>query len=159
MPMDWRTAYLRQAQADHAMLLKLLNDEEVPLCQKLHYLQMTTEKLAKGFLTPPGGARYPNTHNAFAQFVAVARGRREIRNACSFSQTRPFVAYIDSLRPSAQAVEDLSPEGGEHPNPEYPWEVNGDIVSPLEHPFQDLDLRSPKMLKLLKFIESCFTVV
>lgn len=48
--LDWRTGYLRQARADYDMLLFLLKTgEEVALCQKLHYLQMTTEKLAKGF--------------------------------------------------------------------------------------------------------------
>jgi hypothetical protein len=157
--MDWRTAYLRQAQADYAMLLKLLGDADVPLCQQLHYLQMTTEKLAKGLLTPPGGERYPNTHNGFAKFVSVAKCLREIRRACGFRQAGQFIAYVDSLRPLAQAVEDLSPEGGDHPNPEYPWEVNGVVVCPTEYAFPALDLGSPKMIKLLRFIDDCFTIL
>ena len=73
--MDWRTAYLEQAKSDYAMLLKL-NQEEAPLCHRLHYLQMTTEKMAKGFLTPKGGARYPKTHNALVvNFVKLAEKR------------------------------------------------------------------------------------
>ena len=159
MPMDWRTAYLEQARSDHDILFSLLR-ANAPLCHCLHYLQMTTEKMAKGFLTRPGGTRYPNTHDAFVQFLQGARYRPEIQRACGFTQQRPFIAYLNSLTDFAQAVEDLSPEGGDHPNPEYPWEQNGLILSPLTHPFLDLDLRqqTPKMAKFLKFIADCFTV-
>ncbi len=138
------------------MLLSLLTDEDAPLCQQLHYLQMTTQKLAKGLLTPPGGERYPNTHDAFVKFVSVAKGRREIWSACGFRQAEPFFAYVNSLRPLAQAVKYLSPAGGDHPNPEYPWKESGAIVSPLEYAFRDFNLRGAKMLK---FIEDCSTVV
>ena len=69
MAMDWRTAYFQQARSDYDMLLRLLKEENVPECQRLHYLQMATEKLAKGFLTQPGGPRYPKVHDAFVRFV------------------------------------------------------------------------------------------
>lgn len=115
---------------------------------------MTTEKLAKAFLTPPGG-RYPNTHDAF---VRIVRGRQDYRTACGFNQATQFQAYVDSLLPLAQAVENLSPDGGDHPNPEYPWASNGIVIVPVEHPFPDLNLQSPKMLKLLKFIDICLTL-
>ena len=59
MALDWRTAYFQQAKSDYEMLLKLLSEEDIPPCQSLHYLQMTTEKLAKGLLTRPGGSHYP----------------------------------------------------------------------------------------------------
>lgn len=55
-------------------------------------------------------------------------------------------------------VEDLSPDGEDHPNPEYLWGTNGTIVIPLEYPFTDLTLDGPKMVKLLQFIEDCFAV-
>ncbi len=148
-----------QARADYALLLKLIHDADVPNFQRLHYLQMTTEKLAKGFLTPPGAGRYPNTHDAFARFLTVAKGRREIKAASRFTRSEQFIAYMDSLRPLAQAVENLSPEGGDHPNPEYPWEANGVIIAPTEYAFSELDFRSPKMQKLLAFIADCFSVI
>jgi hypothetical protein len=155
MPHDWHSATLLQARSDYEMLLRLKDKDDVSVCHILHYLQMTTEKLAKAFLTPPGG-RYPNTHDAFAKFVRVARGRQDFRTACGFIQAVPFRQYVDSLLPLAQAVEDLSPDGGDHPNPEYPWDSNGTIIVPVEYPFTALSLQSPRMLKLLKFIEICF---
>ena len=161
MPMDWRTAYLMQARSDYTILLRLLQEKEVPLCHCLHYLQMTTEKLAKGFLTQSNGLRYPRTHNAFATFVKIAVYRPDIQQACGFTRNRPFIAYLESLRPLAYAIENLSPEGDDHPNPEYPWEQRGDIHAPFEYPFLELDLRqqSVKMSKLLQFIADCFTLV
>ena len=155
--MDWRTAYLTQAKSDYAMPLKL-NREEALLCHRLHYLQMATEKLAKGFLTPSGGARYPRTHNAFADFVKIADRRPDLRVASHFTKRSQFAAYIASLLETAKKVESLSPDGEDHSNPEYPWEEKGVIMLPTEYPFADLDLRSRKMVKLLQFIDDCFTV-
>jgi len=74
---DWRTAFLLQARSDHAafrLLLDAARNDPALLCQCLHYLQMTTEKLAKGFLTPPNGPRPPAVHHAFTRFVQTARG-------------------------------------------------------------------------------------
>jgi hypothetical protein len=155
MPHDWRSATLLQARSDYDMLRRLLGDEDVPICQTLHCLQMTTEKLAKGFLTR-SGQRYPNTHDAFAKFVRVAKGLPEFRIACGFHQADQFRRYMESLQPLAQAVENLSPDGGDHPNPEYPWESSGTIIAPMEHSFAGFSLQSPAMLKLLTFIETCF---
>ena len=155
--MDWRTAYLEQAKSDYAMLLKL-NQEEAPLCHRLHYLQMTTEKMAKGFLTPRGGARYPKTHNALVAFLKLAEKRPDFRRASKFTSASQFTAYTASLFDIAQKVEDLSPDGGDHPNPEYPWESQGVIVLPSEYPFADLNTQSRKMVKLLEFIDDCFTL-
>lgn len=155
--MDWRTAYLTQAKSDYAMLLKLIR-EEAPLCHCLHYLQMTTEKMAKGFLTSRGGNRYPKTHDAFRRFVQIAGGRLEFRAASHFTQAGPFAAYITNLHDIAQKVENLSPEGSDHPNPEYPWEERGTILLPTEYAFDDLALENPKMVKLLQFIADCFTL-
>lgn len=85
MALDWRTAYFQQARSDYDVLLKLIGEQDVPACHCLHYLQMTTEKLAKGFLTQPGGTRYPKTHNAFAQFVKkVAQLNPDLQSVCGF---------------------------------------------------------------------------
>ena len=157
--MDWRTGYLRQAKADYDLFQRLANEQELNSCYRLHLLQMATEKLAKGLLTLPGAARYPSTHDAFVNFVTVAKTRRDVRLACGFSRRDAYAAYIDSLRPQAQAVEDLSPEGEDHPNPEYPWVAGGNVISPLDYPFREIDLQSPKMIKLLRFIEDCLTLV
>jgi hypothetical protein len=155
--MDWRTAYLEQAAADYETFRELVKIGS-PFCHQLHYLQMTTEKLAKGFLTSPGGPRYPKVHKAFVRFVIIAQSRFEFRRASRFKDTSQFRAYMDSLRHKAQQIEDLSPEGEEHPNPEYPWEIRGVIQTPLIYPFPDLNLKNPQMMKLLQFIEDCLAM-
>jgi hypothetical protein len=55
--MTWRDAFLKQAHSDYSVYKKL-NELRLPLCHKLHYLQMATEKLAKAYQcnnrnTPP----------------------------------------------------------------------------------------------------------
>ncbi len=161
MALDWRTAYFQQAKSDYGMLLRLLEEEDIPLCHCLHYLQMTTEKLAKGFRTEPGGGPYARTHDVFALFVTrYAKLNPELRLACGITNTSQYLMYLEGLRDLAQRIEDLSPDGGDHPNPEYPWQQRDQILVPLTYPFSDLDLRqqSAKMAKLLKFIAACFTL-
>ena len=58
----------------------------------------------------------------------------------------------------AQQVEDLSPDGGDHPNPEYPWESDGLIVLPTEHPLAGLDMQCPKMIKLIQLVDDCLKI-
>ena len=66
--MTWRDAYLQQAWSDFKVYLAL-NANNYALCHQLHYLQMTTEKLAKGFQCPTEGKPYPKTHFAFVKFL------------------------------------------------------------------------------------------
>lgn len=88
MPMDWRTAYFEQAQSDYKMLLKLVADDDVPLSDCLHYLQMATEKMAKGFHTKTGEGPHERTHDAFAAFVKnYARLNTNLKRACGFDDT------------------------------------------------------------------------
>lgn len=57
-------------------------------------------------------------------------------------------------------IENLSPEGEEHPNPEYPWvDEKGNVRSPLIHHFVLLDVRiNTRMAKMLRLIEVCFQI-
>jgi len=50
--MTWHEAYMEQARSDYAVR-QLLNRARVEYAHQLHYLQMFTEKFAKGFLTAP----------------------------------------------------------------------------------------------------------
>ena len=90
MATDWRSAYFTQAEADYTLFRKLAKQEEVPLCQKLHFLQMATEKMAKGFLTPPGRGQYKNTHNAFVDFTRTAVANKSLRDLCGYHQKSNF---------------------------------------------------------------------
>ena len=162
MPMDWRTAYFQQAKSGYAMLLKLLEDKDTPLCHSLHYLQMTTEKMAKGFLTRPGDGPQ-RTHDAFLAFIQTsAPFDRDLQTACGCINISQYRAYFAGLRPLAQAIENLSPDGPDHPNPEYPWMFQGIIYVPESYEFSSSELnllrQSPRMVKMLKFIAACFEV-
>lgn len=162
MPMDWRTAYFQQAQSDYAMLLKLLGDRDTPLCHSLHYLQMTTEKMAKGFLTRPGGGPQ-RTHDVFVAFIQTsAPFDRDLQMTCGCVNINQYRAYLAGLHNLAKAIENLSPDGPDHPNPEYPWMFQGVIYVPDSYNFSgdELDLlrQSPRMVKMLKFIAACFEV-
>lgn len=162
MPMDWRTAYFQQAHSDYTVLLKMIKDESIPLCHCLHYLQMTTEKLAKGFNTPPGAGPHEKTQNAFLRFVVSGAERNlRLKAACGFTDTVQYRQYLISLRGLAQRIENLSPEGEDHPNPEYPWQQGIKILVPVSYPFRELSLRqqSLKMVDMLRFIDTCFGIV
>lgn len=161
MSLDWRAAYFQQARSDYDMLLKLLKEEDIPLCHCLHYLQMTTEKLAKGFRTRPGAGPYTKTHTAFATFVRkYAVLNSELQIACRIPNDAQYALYLNGLSDLAKKIEELSPDGGDHPNPEYPWQQGAEILVPVSYPFADLDLyqQTAKMAKLLKFITRCFEV-
>lgn len=135
----------------------LQTTEGVPLCQRLHYLQMTTEKLAKGFRTAPDADEpHPYTHKVFRDFLELALGNRQIQARFGKSRRayRDFIQF--TAKPLAEAIQNLSPEGDAHPNPEYPWDdTQGSVVSPLDYSFGELDTRAnPKMMEMLTFIEA-----
>jgi hypothetical protein len=158
MPTDWRTALLDQARSDYE-LLQLLIRENVPLCHQLHYLQMTTEKLAKGFSTLPGGPQPPKVHRAFVTLLRSAKGNRQLRQACNCGPGQ-IEAYIASLLPLARLIEDLAPaNANDGPNPEYPWREPAGVVAPAVYSFPSLQLKSRGMINMLRFLERCFQIV
>ena len=153
----WRSAFLAQARSDHKVF-QLLNERRVPLCQQLHYLQMTTEKLAKGFAcSPTGRTPPPRVHPGFVRFVREVRKMPWFRRACGMN-VRQLESYIDGLLPLAHQIEKLAPIGGGHrPNPEYPWEEHGAVISPLNYDYRFLGWGQPRMAKMLHFIAKCLS--
>ncbi len=102
MAQDWRTAYFRQAQSD-CQTFQILEASGASFCQQLHYLQMTTEKLAKGFATAPAGPQQPKTHRGYVQFLQQVKRRAELQVLCRCSP-RQVTPYIDSLLPLARLI-------------------------------------------------------
>ena len=156
--MDWKTGYLRQAKSDYALFLRLGTLDDVPLCHRLRYLQMATEKLAKFYLAPSDGTAFRNTHRIFADFVHVAKGMTGIRRQLRMETHHvAYLAFLRAVEPLALQVQNLSPEGDHRPNPEYPWQDDtGQVLSPLDYPFSDLQpTRNVNLQKLLRFIEAC----
>ena len=45
--MTWRKAYFTQAQNDYSLFREFKKRSDIAMCQKLHYLQMATEKFAE----------------------------------------------------------------------------------------------------------------
>ncbi|MEK7729692.1 MAG: hypothetical protein AAB354_14900, partial [candidate division KSB1 bacterium] len=128
----------------------------LPPCHTLHYLQMSTEKLAKAALMA-GGMKpdeIGNSHLAFSKFLHLAFRNRNLRLEMGMSgaQLRMHFAH---LLPLADAIERLAPalsRGGI--NPEYPWEEpNGIVHTPAIYQFKlAQDLSTPKGVNLLKDI-------
>ena len=138
--MSWRIAYFIQAQNDYGVFRELKRRADIAMCQKLHYLQMATEKLAKAFLSPPSGARPPRVHTALVRFLRMSKGRPEIRRQLGFEKNyRAYCTYIDSFLDLARRIEGLAPVGGEERvNPEYPWaDIAGNVLCPASYAFPE----------------------
>lgn len=153
--MDWRTAFLLQARSDFAVLQRL-NDSPTDYCHRLHYLQMTSEKLAKALLSSPDGNPPEASHSAFVRMLQVLKTRKDVRRQLGFSDTAAYRAYLDSLLTLASRVERLAPSlaGLYEPNPEYPWldRKSQDVVVPAQFAFDDFDPKHSKMLKLAALV-------
>ena len=103
--MDWRDALLVQARSDFEML-SFLRLHNAPFCHQLHFLQMATEKLGKGFATAPGGGQPVKVHRAFVGFVRSVKSSVQLRQACRCGPGQ-IDAYIAALLPLARQIEDL----------------------------------------------------
>jgi len=151
--MDWHEAYLRQARSEYAVL-RMLNAREVLYCHRLHYLQMVTEKLAKGILTPAGSRMpAPMKHTMFVKMMRVIKGRPNIRHQLGYSQAQLFSRYIDSFLHMAARIESLSPDqaGVTQPNLEYPWwkdKTAGEVCAPADYGFPEFHPGDPRMTKI-----------
>jgi hypothetical protein len=158
-PLTWRSAFHKQARSDYA-IFKHLNRTERPFCQQLHYLQMATEKLAKGFLFDPQNPVRPRfVHAAFVRFIRDAKNMPQMRKAFGLND-KQFRSYIEGLLPKALLIQQLAPTGDMNkPNPEYPWEQNGTVISPLDYTYPLLGWGDYTMNKMLKFIEKCFEII
>ena len=139
-------------------MFRLLNHRRLPLCQQLHYLQMAAEKLAKGFLcSPTSRTPPPRVHGAIVRFVRTAKRQSQMRQAFGMN-ARQFRAYVDRLLPLAREIERLAPTGAsDRPNPEYPWQRDEVVVSPLSHSFPAVGWSTPAMAKFLTFLEKCLS--
>ena len=149
--MSWKKAFLAQARSDYAVLQRLSNPPS-EYCHRLHYLQMTTEKLAKAWLIGRDDEAPTPTHIAFSRMVQTLKMRPDVRRALRFVHTAAYKRFLNSLLELAVQIEKLAPvsAGMEKPNPEYPWKdiTSGTIVAPADFAFPDLDWKNPKMQKI-----------
>ena len=156
--MTWADAFLHQARSDNAVR-RLLNARGFEQCHELHYLQMSAEKLAKSYATPPGHETPPRqTHAALVRFLQTLKSRRDLRERLGYDNANVFRSYVDSLLPIAQQIEQLPPSaaGLNQPNPEYPWRPhNGaDVIAPAHHDFMQTMPESHNLHKFVRLIEA-----
>ena len=128
-----------QARSDYAVLLILQREPAGP-CHQLHYLQMTTEKLAKAYLWRDG--RPPLSHASFVRFLqALVTSRSNadaarIAPALGFPRPADLRAWVRQVTPLAHAVEQLAPAlAGDGPNAEYPWPRDAPAHAPATFEF------------------------
>jgi hypothetical protein len=115
-----------QAKSDHDVFV-LLRRQGVAECHLLHYLQMTTEKIAKAYFWQKG--RPPRKeHVAFVDFVKFlgssgnGNDRKRIARVFGFQRFRSLQNLLRSLAGLARSLERLAPNlADDGPNAEYPW--------------------------------------
>lgn len=161
--MNWREAFFAQARSDNEVR-KILEVGELEYSHQLHYLQMTTEKLAKGLLTDSDQSDPPElSHVAFVKCLQVIKNNPGIRRRLGYDSARVFSQHINSLLPLADQIEKLAPGAATgvratEPNAEYPWKPFGggpnDVIAPCKHEFTELLPTSPKIVQLILLVEN-----
>ena len=160
----WRSGYARQALSDYRTYKILVAAREADECQRLHYLQMCLEKLAKSCYYAGKGS-LPSSIQTNHKFIAkvipqvfldfvAKRGAKE-RGRISGSEMKLFRNVCRELDYLAPAVDDH----GRRDNCEYPWDIrNADgafvsISTPCGHHFPVYDqLNTPIVLRFLKVL-------
>ncbi len=144
--------FLRQARSDHEIFLFLEGRES---CHRLHYLQMSTEKLAKAFFwgtkTPPD----LQSHSVLSRFLRAIASRSDVRQALGYTRKVVFESALWELQPLAEELEQMAPALANGPNPEYPWPRENPTTAPVDYAFPlwrqlEKTSRGKKFLKLLK---------
>lgn len=151
--MSWNDAFLSQAWSDY-QVFRGLNESRHPNCHKLHYLQMTTEKLAKACLMEITGNSPPKkTHDAFVRFLQYTKSYPLWKKRLGYEQKkREYAAYIGRMIPIADKIEKLAPalSGSSQPNPEYPWtSCGGYIQCPADYDFPEIKRHELGMITAL----------
>lgn len=128
-------------------------------CHRLHYLQMSTEKLSKALLLSSRAMQLEDlraSHKVFVKFLRVAGLNQNVQRALGVRTLSDLHARLRGLTPLAAEIERRSPQvAGNGPNSEYPWgESLNDVVTPADFNFPVLEkLSSPKGERLMKLVE------
>jgi hypothetical protein len=152
---EWRRGYALQARADLESLEILSRPENlVPKCQRLHFLQMACEKLAKAHLLDFGTKALEDLRSTHA---VVAKHLPIIIDEYYRRQTKRHMGphLFGRIRSVAREIELLAPtvdDGGRQPaNCEYPWTdpAGSRVFVPAEYAFRSLDLAGDPALRLI----------
>jgi len=160
--MNWREAFLRQARSENSVRNRL-NDPQIEYSHRLHYLQMDTEKLAKGYRAPPNDYDHsPQVHTGFVRFLQTLKGNISIRGILRYGPGPGFNLFIDSLLDLATKIEQLAPSaaGLTKPNPEYPLRDigTGEIRAPVDYDFPGFSPRELSMIRMEALIRQLLPI-
>ena len=131
----------RQSESDHAAF-ELLRGHGPAVCHTLHYLQMTTEKLAKAYFWSEGYSPQ-KSHIGFVKFlnflgqIRDKKQRDKIASLFGFSRFVDFQNWLKTLLPIAYDLERLTPDlANDGPNLEYPWPHSQPKYAPALYTFR-----------------------
>ena len=139
-------------------MFELLRGQGAPVCHMLHFLQMSTEKLAKAYIwsknEPPATVHTGLTN--FMKFLGQVGGKNRVRIAEIF-ETRNFKSFEASLKSFstiAYQLQNIFPRSQyDGPNPEYPWPHAAPVETPVDYVFGVWkELERAKRRELMSFI-------
>ncbi len=166
----WRRGFAKQAYSDHLTYLSLCKNKAIDECQRLHYLQMSLEKLAKSHLyfisrtpasIPPS---IQSSHKFIAKVIPLMYRDYLLKN---YPKRKKGLIPIKhkKVKLLCQEIDLLAPandQGGTRKdNCEYPWEVTDqqsnviEVVVPVHYDFPIAHhLRQPDGIGFLKVMFS-----
>jgi hypothetical protein len=148
-------AFISQARSDWGAY-EIFATQAIPACHRLHYLQMTCEKVAKAYRlrdTKADVDRLATSHVGFEKFVGAFGVTLKDEYA---GREEQLARLIRSWRKYAREVEKLAPATNRATTPEnaeYPWETADAVIPPCQYGFPALEfLREPAGRAFLKLI-------
>lgn len=143
--MAWAAAFAEQGRSDWQVYDLLAKNPRLADCHELHYLQMACEKIAKAYRCRDTTTKLEDLltrHVGLAKFVETFLSSPATRRAY-----RGRGAQLQQLsrlaRTLAKEIERLAPavdRAGSPENAEYPWESEGEVISPCQYSFPRLSL-------------------
>jgi len=152
--------FLVQARSSFDVFQLLRKTASLPACHALHYLQMSTELLAKAHARKLGAKDL--THRAFVPFLRSLATNRKAQTLLGLERlNEQWEQLIRKAVRLAESIEKLAPTlAHDGPNPEYPWPRADPRTAPAEYDFElwrDLTA-SDSGRKFLAFVEKIFAV-
>jgi hypothetical protein len=127
-----QSLFLDQARSDYETFGRLSRSN---ICHRLHYLQMSTEKLSKVYFWR-GGIAPGLGHFTFEPFLRALNLRADFHRMFGYTDSRRFTLQRPAILNLAARLQRLAPAGGNQgPNAEYPWPPANPTNSPLTHTF------------------------
>ena len=141
---EWARSYAKQAKSDFHLYKELLQyNNEIEICHKLHYLQMTCEKIAKAYQLKTTQIKLQDVltkHRIVSGFINNFLKSPPI-NQHYHGRTEYLKFISHSINAWAREIEKMAPaiDRENYPiNSEYPWEQYDQLVIPCEYAYSNI---------------------